>query len=630
GAVYADLDNDGDLDLVVNTIDAPVILYQNLGNDEKKKTSLDIRLKGPEKNINALGAKCFVFAGKQILTYEKSPVRGFLSSMEIPLHIGLDGITVDSAFLVWPDNSFQRLKWKKGDSMLTLEYQKGLPFFDYTMITGHWKNPSRPVEDITTSTGLSFLHKENDFHEFDREPLIPHMLSTEGPALAVGDVNADGLQDVFIGSSKWEKSAVFLQQKNGRFHRMPQPALEMDSTYEDVDGAFIDVNHDGNTDLVVASGGNEFYGKDTMLTPRVYLGNGKGGFSKLPHAFDNIYVNASCIVPIDLDGDGHIDLFVGGRSVPFDYGKTPDSYLLLNDGQGHFKDVTDSYAKGLRHIGFVTRALWFDLDKDGRKDLLLSLEWGGIVAFLNKQNGFEQQLLTEKKGWWNFILPVDIDNDGDIDLVAGNLGLNSRLHASATEPVRLYHYDFDGNGKNEQILTYYLDGRELPFANKDELQKQLPGLKKQFLYAEDFAKAPLRDMFSEEKLRKADTLTADYFCNAILINDGHLHFTTREMPWEAQFSPYRDAIVVDANRDSLPDILLVGNYYDNNIQMGRYDADFGTLLLNHGRDSVTVSPLNGLSIKGQVRHIQKLTVNGKEAMILVKNNDSTRIIRFQP
>jgi hypothetical protein len=630
GAVYADLDNDGDLDLVVNTIDAPALLYQNLTNDSHRQARLDIRLKGPEKNINALGAKFILFAGDQIRTCEKYPVRGFLSSMEIPLHIGLDNTTVDSAFLVWPDNSFQRVQWKKDDSLLTLQYTKGLPAFDYTLLTQHWKNTTVPVQDITSSTGLSYLHKENSFHEFDREPLIPHMLSTEGPALAVGDLNKDGLQDLFIGSSKWEKSAVFLQQKDGRFHPIPQAALEMDSTYEDVDAAFADVNNDGNADLVVASGGNEFYGKDTMLTPRVYLGNGKGDFTKLSHAFDNLYINASCITPVDLNGDGYTDLFIGGRSVPFDYGKVPDSYLLLNDGQGHFTDVTEKYAKGLKQIGFVTRAVWTDLDKDHRPDLLLSLEWGGIVAFMQRQNGFEKQLLTDKKGWWNFILPIDIDNDGDIDLVAGNLGLNSRLHASQNQPVRLYHYDFDGNGKNEQILTYYLNDRELPFANKDELQKQLPGLKKKFLYAEDFAKATLQDMFSEEKLRKADTLTADYFQNALLINDGNLHFKVIALPWEAQLSSYRDAIMVDANRDSLPDILLVGNYYDNNIQMGRYDADFGTLLLNHGKDSVTVSTLNGLSIKGQIRHIQQLTVGGKKALVLVKNNDSARIIRFQP
>jgi len=629
GSVYADLDNDGDLDLVVNTIDEPALIYQNLSNDKKKKPYLDINLKGPEKNIHALGAKLILFANGGIRTYEKYPVRGFLSSMEIPLHIGLDQTKVDSAFLVWPDNSFQRITWRQGDSTLTCSFQKGLPHFDYSLLTEHWKNPTRPMLDITGATGLLYRHEENSFHEFDREPLIPHMLSTEGPALAVGQVNKDGLEDVFIGSSKWGKSGLFLQTPAGKFTRLSQPALDRDSTYEDVDACWADLNHDGNMDLIVASGGNEFYGKDSMLTPRVYLGDGKGNLTKLPDAFDHLYVNASCVTPFDFNGDGYVDLFIGGRSVPFDYGLTPRSYLLQNNGAGKFTDVTARYAKDLSEIGFVTRALWFDLDNNGEKDLLLSLEWGGIVAFMNHKGVFTKQVLTDKKGWWNFLLPVDIDNDGDIDLVVGNLGLNSRLKASDREPVRMYYYDFDDNGKKEQVLTYYLNGRQLPFANKEELQKQLPGLKKRFLYAEDFAKATLQDLFSEDKLRKADTLTANYFSNAILINDGHQHFTVNSLPWEAQLSPYKDAVVVDANGDSLPDILLVGNYYDNNIQMGRYDADFGTILLNKGKDSLVPYPLNGLAIKGQVRHIQKISIANKGAFILAENNDSARIIRFR-
>ena len=641
GAIYADLDNDGDLDLVVNNIDEPALLYQNTGNDHTKKPSVDIHLKGPEKNINALGAKLILFANGGIRTYEKYPVRGFLSSMETPIHVGLDHTTVDSMFLIWPDNTFQRVQLPgpqdptspatgstSANNILTLTYQKGLPAFDYTILTTHFKNPTRPVKDITASTGLLHRHEENDFHEFDREPLIPHMLSTEGPALAIADINKDGLEDVFIGSSKWKKSSLFLQEPSGRFTRMVQPALDTDSTYEDIDACWTDVNHDGNIDLVVASGGNEFYGQDTILTPRVYLGDGKGRLTKKEDAFDNLFVNASCIVPIELNGDGNTDLFVGARSVPFDYGTPPRSHLLKNDGHGRFTDVTEQYAKELTEGAFVTSALWYDLDKDGKKDLILTLEWGGIVAYLNQGGHFTKKILTDKKGWWNFVLPVDLDNDGHIDLIAGNLGLNSRLHASAEQPVRLYYYDFDGNGKKEQILTYYLDGKELPFANKHELEVQIPALKKNFLYAEDFAKASLTHLFSEDKLRKADTLTANYFSNAVLLNDGHMNFTVKPLPWEAQLSPYRDATIIDANGDNLPDILLMGNYYDNNIQMGRYDADYGTILLNKGHGDFTTSPLNGLAIKGQTRHIRPIKIAGKESFILVRNNDSTMILQF--
>jgi hypothetical protein len=630
GAVYADLDGDGDLDLVVNNIDDAALVYRNTSNDHTKKPWIDIRLKGSEKNINALGAKVILFTNGGIRTYEKYPVHGFMSSMETPVHIGLDHTTPDSVFLVWPDNTFQRIHWNKGDSLLNITWTKGLPAFDYTWLTGHWKNPTRPVTDITTATGLLHRHEENDFHEFDREPLIPHMLSTEGPALAVGDMNKDGLQDVFIGSSKWKKSVVFLQQPSGKFIRSPQPALDADSTYEDVDAFWADVDHDGNTDLVVASGGNEFYGQDTILTPRIYLGDGKGHLRKKEDAFSNLFINASCILPVEIDGDGNTDLFLGARSVPFNYGTPPRSCLLRNDGKGHFTDVTDKYAKGLSDVGFVTRALWFDLDKDGKKDLVLTLEWGGIVAFMNHGNSFTKKILTDKKGWWNFILPIDLDNNGHTDLIAGNLGQNSRLRASEEEPLRLYYYDFDGNGKKEQILTYYLNGKELPFANKHELETQIPMLKKKFLYAGDFAKASLTDLFSKESLQKADTLTANYLSNAVLTNDGHENFTVNALPWQAQLSSYRDAVVVDANGDDLPDILLVGNYYENNIQMGRYDADYGTLLLNKGKGRFTPCPLNGLDIKGQVRHIQPIRIGGKDAFILVRNNDSTKIIRFGP
>ena len=630
GAIYADLDGDGDLDLIVNSIDEPILVYQNTTNDQQKHPWLDITLKGPEKNTQALGSKILLYTGNDIRSFEKYPVRGFLSSMEIPIHIGLDHTNVDSILLIWPDNTYQSIPFKPGDSLLHLEYKKGLPRFDYRQLTNHSKNPARPMEDITASSGLQYYHKENEFHEFDREPLIPHMLSTEGPALATGDLNKDGRQDVFIGSSKWGKRAIFLQSASGKFSRTPQPDLEKDSSYEDVDACFIDINGDGYMDLVVASGGNEFFGKDTMLTPRVYLGDGTGRLHKRHNAFPDLFVNASCVAPFDFNNDGHTDLFIGGRSVPADYGQIPHSYLLQNDGTGAFKDVTDQLAPGLSTIGFVTSAQWFDLDKDGRKDLLLSLEWGGIIAFMNKGGAFTKKILSDKKGWWNFILPVDIDHDGNIDLIAGNLGLNSRLKASSKEPVRLYYCDFDDNGKKDQLLTYYLDGRELPFANKEELERQLPYLKKKFLYAEDFAKASLYDLFSVDKLKASDTLSADYFSNALLLNKGDLHFEVKELPWQAQLTSYRDAAIVDANGDSLPDILLVGNYYDNNIQMGRYDADYGTILINKGGGNFSAGPLNGLVIKGQTRHIRPIDLAGTAAFILARNNDSTLVVRFRP
>ena len=629
GAVYADFDNDGDLDVVVNNIDDAAMLYENKSADNKASAFVEIKLKGSPQNINALGSKIILYANGGIRTYEKYPVRGFLSSSEIPVHIGLENTKVDSAFLIWPDNSYQTIELKPLDTTITFNYQKGLPKFDYDKLKNYRKNKTEPVEDITAKTNILYKHKENPFNEFDREPLLPHMLSTEGPALTVADFNHDGLDDIFIGASKNGKSAVFLQQKSGKFLKTAQPGFETDTTYEYTASCVADVNNDGYPDLITANGGNEFYGKDERLRPRIFLNNGNGIFNRDQSAFDSLFINATTIVSTDFNRDGFPDLFIGGRSVPSKYGEVPRSYLLLNNGRGKFSDVSDKLAPGLSNIGFVTNAIWYDIDQDGQKDLIISLEWGGIIAFINHNGSFTKKELTDKKGWWNFILPVDLNRDGKIDLVVGNLGLNSRLKASKKEPVRLYYYDFDGNGKKDQILSYYVDGRELPFANKDELQKQMPSMNKKFLYAADFAKAGFTDIFPRDELDKADVFTADYFSNAVLMNEGNLKFDLVPLPWQAQLTSYRDAVAVDVNHDSLPDILLVGNYYENNIQMGRYDADFGTLLLNHGDGSFDAENLNGLQIKGQVRHIDKLKIAGKEAFILARNNDSTMVIQFK-
>jgi hypothetical protein len=626
GAIYADLDNDGDLDVVVNNIDDPVLIYENKHNDKGKNSFIDIALTGSSKNINAIGSKLILYTKGEIRTYENNPVRGFQSSMQIPFHVGLENTTVDSMFLVWPDNTYQKIGLSN-TSHLTFSYSSGLPQFDYAKITSFQKNMTKPMEDITQSVNLLYKHEEDPFIEFNREPLIPHMISTEGPALVVADINHDGLDDVFIGSSKSFHNAIFLQQSDGKFIRTEQPQMRLDSMYEDVDAAWTDVNNDGNVDLVIATGGNEYYADDEHLLPRVYLNDGNAHFKKLENAFKNLYYTFSCVVPYDFNGDGFVDLFLGGRVVPWDYGKTPRSYLLQNDGTGRFIDVTKKYAGQLSKLGMVTQAIWFDIDKDGDKDLIVCCEWGAIYAFINNKGRFTEQKLTDKNGWWNFVLPVDIDNDGDIDLIAGNLGLNSRLKASAAEPVRLYYNDFDDNGKNEQIVSYYVNGRELPFANKDELQKQMPQIKKDFLYAGDFAQASMDQIFKRSKLKNAQLLTADYFANSVLINDGKLHFKASALPWEAQLTTYRDAVVINANDDNLPDILLVGNYYDNNIQMGRYDADFGTVLVNRGHGNFSCETINGLQVKGQVRHVRKINLTeNREAFILARNNDSVMVI----
>ncbi len=629
GSVYADLDNDGDLDVVVNNVDANALIYANKTNDNKKQNFLQLHLQGNAANRNAIGSRLLVFADSGgVRTYEKNPVHGFLSSMENDLLVGLEKTKVDSMLLIWPDGSFEKLNWQSGNGKLNLTYKTGLPKFDFTSFLQSKKETAFSFADITQQTGLQWKHEENLFNEFDREPLIPHMCSREGPALATADINGDGLDDIFVGSSKGTKAAVFTQTTTGKFVQMKQPALQNDSTFEEVDAAWTDVNNDKNLDLVVAEGGNEYYGKSEFLAPQIYLNDGKGLLTKMSNPFDSLYVNASCIALCDVNADGWMDLFIGGRTVPWEYGQVPNSYLLLNNGKGKFENATKNLADELTNIGFVTHAEWVDLDKNGDKDLLLSLEWGGIVAMMNEKGKLTKKELTDRKGWWNFAKAIDVDADGDLDIVAGNLGLNSRLHASDDEPVRLYYNDFDGNGKKEQVLTYYLQGKEIPFANKDEIQRQIPLIKKKYLYAGDFAKATLSEIFGSDKLSNASVLAANYFSNAVLINDGKMNFTTTAMPWLAQLSPYRDAISLMDEKQK-PQVLLTGNFYENNIEMGRYDADFGILLSSNGNGLYNANNLPGLNVKGEARCVREIKMQNGNALVIAFCNDSLRIVSFK-
>ncbi len=623
GAVYADLDNDGDLDIVVNNIDDQAMIYRNNANNSH---FIQFDLKGSAGNPRAIGSRVVLYQGKNILTYEKYPVRGFQSSMEVPLQIGIDSIAVDSVLIIWPGSGFEKIQIKPGTNHYVVNYRDGLPAFDYSRLQIIPTGPS--FMDITKTTGLDYKHNENDFVEFNREPLIPFMVSTEGPAMAVGDMNKDGREDIFLGAAKGFKSTLFIQTENGRFIRSTQSALDADSVYEDVDAVWADVNRDGYPDLAVASGGNEYYGKDEHLLPRLYINEG-GKKLVRTNAFSDIDITASTIVAHDFNKDGLIDFFLGGRAVPFAYGAIPRSYILVNDGKGKFIDMANKLAPGLAQVGMVKDAELADIDGDKDEDLVLALEWGGIIAFSNEQSGYVKKTLSAAKGWWNFIGTFDVDNDGDLDFIAGNLGENSRLKASRNEPVRLYLNDFDGNGTRDQVLTYYLNGMEIPFANKAELEKQMPSLKKKFLYAADFAKASMSEIFDKEKLNTAQVLSADQFSNALFINDGKGKFDMQPLPAAAQYAPFRTAVVLDYNGDGMKDLFIGGNFYGNNIQLGRSDADFGTLLLNRGNGKIEPMPLPGIIIKGEIRKISQLNLGGSPAWVIARNNDSAMIINIR-
>lgn len=628
GSVYADLDNDGDLDLVVNNIDDPVLLYRN--NTQQPETAggyLSVDLKGSSENPAAIGARLIIFSGQQIIYQEKQTVHGFLSSMEIPMHIGLKGVQVDSAVLVWPDNTCQPVDLKNG-SRISLTYRKGLPGFDYNLIHTNDHIPGvLPFEDITRATSLLQRHRENRFNEFDREPLMPQMVSAEGPPVAVGDADGDGLEDVWIGASKGERKSLWLQRPDGRFRPSPQSALVLDSMWEDADGIWLDVDLDRDLDLVVATGGNEYYGNDEHQQPLLYLNDGKGNLQRKTDAFTGVYGTQSRVASTDLNGDGYPDLFISGRALPWEYGKAPRSFLLLNDGSGRFRDVTEAWCPDLLSPGMVTDAAWKDMNGDGRADLILCAHWGEIVIFLRQDKSFVRQRVSQHKGWWQSLLVADVDMDGDKDIIAGNFGLNSRLQARPNEPVRMYVHDFDDNGRAEQLVTYYVGGKEIPFASKTLLEKSIPSLKKKFLYAEDFAKSDISDLFGASKLGSSMQLTATHFESMLFMNEGEGRFKSIPLPTEVQWSAVRSLTLLQANQDSLPDIMVWGNFHANNIEIGRQDAIRGLLLINAGSGKFKTSGIPGLSIPGQIGRVRQVAIKGSPAFVLPVNDDSLRIIR---
>ena len=627
GAVYADLDNDGDLDIVVNNINAQALVYRNNTSKEgSPSVYASIDLKGPPSNPSAVGAKVILYVGEQTMVYERQAVHGFQSSMHIPIHIGLEGFRPDSAIIVWPDNSCQPINVFTASRQI-ISFRESLPYFDHQHLRNRNKNTSdKGFQDITLRSGLHYLHEENRFNEFDREPLLPQMISTEGPALSVADINHDGLDDVFVGASKTFHNAIFLQMPGGGFSKLPQPELLLDSMWEHVDALWMDMNQDKHPDLILASGGNEYYNDDVHLKPLLYLNDGTGRLSSKKDAFGDVYDTQSRVTATDFNGDGYPDLFIAGRVVPWQYGKSPRSYLLQNDGTGKFTDVTALWSRELLAPGMVTDAQWTDLNGDNKDDLVICYNWGGIDAFIRKGGSFVRQRITTLKGWWQKMLITDLDHDGDPDIMAGNFGLNSRLKASKEAPVRMYVNDFDDNGRIEQIISYHVGGMEIPFASKILLEKSIPALKKKFLYAADFSKADMTDLFGGSKLGQAMLLTANTFESMVFINDGNLTFRGMPLPFEAQLGTVRSLSVLPSAGGNLPDIMVWGNFHANNIEIGRQDALPGMLLLNQGSGVFRSSPVRGLDIKGQVSQIKSMDVAGRQAFLLAQNNDSLRLI----
>jgi enediyne biosynthesis protein E4 len=455
--------------------------------------------------------------------------------------------------------------------------------------------------------------------DFDAERLIPKMLSTETPRLASGDVNGDGLEDFFMTSATGDTAKLFVQQSNGQFVQKPQQAFIADKYFENTSAVFFDADGDRDLDLALASGGNQAKPGSPYLAPRLYINDGAANFTKRAEAFGSISINASCIRLIDYNNDRNIDLFIGARSIPGSYGLSPASALLMNDGKGIFTDVTKTKAPELLNIGMVTDAQCVDVDGNGTTEIVLVGDWMPLTIFEQANGVFSKRIVPNTSGWWNCLKVDDIDNDGDLDLLAGNMGLNTRVKADTARPARLYVEDFDANGQTECIPVYYkTDGKAYPAPLKGELEMQLPYLKKKFLYFSEYAGKTIEEIFTPEQLKKSLVLEVDRSESSLFINDGKGNFSVTALPLMAQLSPVYGILVADLNGDGIKDIFTAGNFYSVKPQFGRFDASYGTTLMGDGKNNFRYveSSVSGLFVNGEARDIMKI---GKSIIVAMNN-----------
>ncbi len=630
GAVTVDLDGDGDLDVVVNNIEDAPTVYQNLLMEQNPETAHDylrFDLSGPEGNRQAIGTRAILYRDNQKLYFEYFPVRGYQSSALVPFHIPVgDASAIDSLLLIWPDNTVQAIQDPAINAVQPVTWVEGLPTFDWSAFAER-PEPPFTFREKTTDVGIDYVHEENDFLEFDREGLIPFMVSAEGPGVAIGDLNQDGRDDIFLGSSKRYKSRIYLQQSDGSYRDASPATMLQDSVFEDVDAAMADLDGDGLTDIVVASGGNEYWASQDPRRQRIYWNQGNGSFTLDTAAFGNTFMTGAAVEVTDFNGDDLPDVFLGARSVPWNYGKTPQSYLFLNKGDGVFEDVTSRLASGLGSVGMIRDASWVDLDQDDDPDLLLALDWGPVTAFINNNGRLTKKVLWKEHGWWNVVRTADPDKDGDLDILVGGIGANAKLQPTSEEPVRLYINDFDDNDQVDQILTYYLEGKEYPFATYAELTKQLPPLKKEYLFAKDLAAAELTDIFGATKLRQAEVLHVDEARHLYLENQGDGTYVKHILPEELQFSTINDLWPMDLDQDGQPEWIAGGNFHRNNIEMGRYDASYGNVLDFDEEGNMVVLPLGDVHLEGVVQNIRSLRINGEEYVLIVRNDGPVRVFQ---
>lgn len=628
GSAYGDLDNDGDLDLVINNVNMPLFVYRNETSAlMPQHRYLKVELEGEKGNRWAVGSKLTAYHSDKTWYLEQMPMRGFQSSVDPRPNFGLGNTAqLDSLVVEWYDGKKTVLTQIKTNQTIRIKHE------DAKEAAG------KPAEVVIKTTltplagngGIDFRHQENLFVDFDRDRLIYHMLSTDGPKVAVGDINGDGLDDFYIGGAKDQAGRMYMQLSAGRFKPVNEAVFEKDKLSEDTDALFFDADGDRDLDLYVCSGGNEFSTGSTGLLDKLYFNDGRGNFARSPQYLPTGFESSSCVQAADHDKDGDLDLFVGVRLRPFLYGVPTNGYLLQNDGKGNFTDITATAAPGMREVGLVTDVLWMDFDGDKDPDLLLSGEWMPIKLFINTNGTYKETPagLESTAGWWNCLKAADLDNDGDLDIVAGNHGLNSRFRASKEKPVTLYVNDFDQNGSAEQIICMYNGDKSYPMVLRHDLVSQMPGLKKKYLKYESYKDQTITDIFTPEQLKGALKREVYEFRSVLLINDGKGAFSIQTLPVEAQMAPMFGLLIADMDRDGLQDILMGGNFYGSKPEVGRYDASFGVFLKGDGKNRFTaVSPAySGFKVAGEVRDIVELKTGANSRVVLVARNNEAPVV----